>query len=85
MEKVKNIKYIMYYPTNFFHNVCENNGLLNKNYWDDLAIIDQGHSKGSILQFCLYIGYPWTNFNKMLTKIMALWPETKKNKEEHLP
>ena len=28
--------------------VWENNGLLNKNYWDDLDIIDQGHSKGNI-------------------------------------
>ena len=38
--------------------VWENNGLLNKNYWDDLDIIDQGHSKGKISQFFLYLDYP---------------------------
>ena len=42
--------------------VGENNELLNKNYWDDLEIVDQGHSKDNVLQFCLYLGYPWTNF-----------------------
>ena len=35
----------------------ENNWLLNKNYLDDLDIIDQGHSKGDISQFCLYLCY----------------------------
>ena len=39
--------------------VCENNGLLNKNCWDDLDII--------------YLGYPWTNYNKISTT----WPATK--------
>ena len=28
--------------------VWENNGLLNKNYWNDLDSINQGHSKGII-------------------------------------
>ena len=34
------------------------NEILNKNYWDDLDIIDQGHSKGNVSHFCLYLGYP---------------------------
>ena len=33
----------------------ENNGLLVENYWDDLDIIDQGHSKANVSQ--LYIAY----------------------------
>ena len=35
--------------------VWENNELLNKNCWDDIDIIDQGHSKGNVSQFCIYI------------------------------
>ena len=31
--------------------VSLNNGLLNENYWDDLDIINQGHSKGNVSQF----------------------------------
>ena len=48
-------------PTIFFNLspcVWENNGLLNKNQWDDLDIIYQGNCKGNISQFCLYHGYP---------------------------
>ena len=51
--------------------VWKDNGLLNKIYWYDLDIIDQGHIKGNILQFCLYIGYPWINFNQTSTTMMA--------------
>ena len=57
--------------------VWKNNWLLNKNYWDDLDIIDQGHSKCNVWQFCLYLGYPWTNFNQISTTMMASWPSTK--------
>ena len=59
--------------------VWENNGLLNKNYWDDLDTIDQCHSKGNRSQFCLYLGYPWTNLNIILNTMLASRPETKKN------
>ena len=31
--------------------VWENNGLLKKNYWDDLDSIDEGHGKGNVSQF----------------------------------
>ena len=48
--------------------VLENNGLLNKNYWNELDIIDQG--KGNVSQFCLYLGYHWTNLNKIRTTMM---------------
>ena len=41
----------------FFHNVSwKNNRLFNINYWDDLDIIDQGHSHGNVLQFSVYFG-----------------------------
>ena len=46
--------------------VWKNNGLLNNNHCDNLDIIDQGHSKGNVSQFCLYLGYAWTNFNKIV-------------------
>ena len=52
------------------------NGLLNKKYWDDFDIIDQGHSKADVSQFGLYLGYPWTNFNQITTTMMAMWPAT---------
>ena len=37
-------------PLFFILSPClrENNGLLNKNYWDNLDIIDQDHSKGNV-------------------------------------
>ena len=60
-------------------NVWDNILLLNKNYWHDLDIVDEGNNMGNISQFCLYLGYPWTNFNKISTTMMALWPATKKN------
>ena len=28
-------------------------------------------------KFCLYLGYPWTNFNQISTTIMGSWPATK--------
>ena len=52
--------------------VWENNGLLNKRYWDDLDIIDEGHSWDNVSQFYLNLGYPWTNVNIILTTMMAL-------------
>ena len=62
----------------FFRHVWKNNGLLlNNNYWDDLDIIDQGYSKGNVSQFCLYLGYPWTNFNTNSITMMASRPVTK--------
>ena len=45
-----------------------------KNFWDDLDVTDQGHSKGSVSQFYLYLGYPWSNFNKISTTMMESWP-----------
>ena len=81
LGKCEHIQYLWRFATNFLHSFTiywENNRLLNKNYWDDLDIIDQGHSKGSISQFCLYLGYPWTNFNTILTTKMASWPAKKK-------
>ena len=79
MEKVKtsNISGIM--PPIFLilsPYVWKNNGLLNNNYWDGLNIINQGHSKGNISQLCIYFDYPRTNFNKILTTIIPLWPAT---------
>ena len=34
--------------------VWGNNGIVNKNYWDDLDITDQDHGKGNLSQFFLY-------------------------------
>ena len=48
-----------------------------KNYWVGLDIIDQGKVKGKILQF-IYLTYPWTNFYKILSTMMALGLATKK-------
>ena len=53
------------------------NWLLNKNYWDDLGIIDQGHSKSDVSQFCLYLSYPWKFFYKISTMMMESWQVTK--------
>ena len=60
--------------------VSENNWLLNKNDWDDLDIIDQGHSDDNISKLFLYLGYPWTNFNKTLTTMMASMSATRKKR-----
>ena len=49
--------------------VCDNDGLLNTNYYDDLDIIDEGHSKGNISKFCLFLGCPWND----LKKIRSQW------------
>ena len=74
MENVKTSKISSTMQPTFFilsPYVWENNGLLNKNYWDDFDIIDQSHSKGNISQFCLYFGYSWTDFNTVSTTMMA--------------
>ena len=45
-EKVKTSNISDIYTTDFMQFVAcvlENNGLLNKKYWDDLDMIDQGH------------------------------------------
>ena len=79
IEKSEHIEYLWRYSTNFLHSlpcVWENNGLLDKIYWDDLDIIDQCHSKGNVSQFCLYLRRPWTNFNKISTTMMESWPVT---------
>ena len=79
-KKFKKIDYLCIVPPIFFilsRYVWENNGLLNKNYWDDLEVIDQGHGYGNISEFYLYLGYPWTNFNKISTTMMASRPATK--------
>ena len=58
------------YATDFLHFfiMClGNNGPLNKYYWDDLDIIDQGHSKDDESQFCFYLDDPWANWT-MLTR-----------------
>ena len=49
--------------------------LFNKNLWDDLDIIDQGHSKCNVSKFRLNRGY----FNKISTKMMASRPIKKKS------
>ena len=62
-----------------FHQIFEKMGCYYiKNYGDDLDIIDRGHCKGNISQFCLYLGYPWTNFNQISTTMMASWLATQK-------
>ena len=40
--KSENIKYLWHYASDFLFSpcACENNGLLNKNDWDDIDIID---------------------------------------------
>ena len=53
-----------------------NNGLLNKYYLDDLDSTVQGNSKGNVSQFCLNLGYPWIDFNKISTTMMASWRVT---------
>ena len=57
--------------------VLEKNGLLNKNNWEDLDVIDQGHIRCNVSQFCLYLGYPWSNFNKIRTTMIAMAGDTK--------
>ena len=56
MEEIENIEYRWQYATDFFfilyQCVCESNGLLNKNYWNDLDIIYQVRCKGYVSQFC---------------------------------
>ena len=73
------------HPIFFILSTCvwENKWLLNKNYRDDLDIRDQGHSKGNIFQFCLYLGYPYASFKHILTTMMALLKATTKT-ECHL-
>ena len=44
---------------------CENNWLLDKNFWDNLVIIDERHSKGNVSQFCIYIS---VNLGLILTR-----------------
>ena len=58
----------------------KNNVLENKNYYDDLDIIDQGHSKGYISQFWLYIGYSLTNFIIISTTMMVSYIAASNNK-----
>ena len=55
----------------------KNNGLLNITYWNDLDIIDQGQSKGNVSQFCIYLGYHWPFFKKILNTMMESWLVTK--------
>ena len=55
--------------------------ILNKNYLNDLDIIDQDNSKGNVPQFCLYLDNPWTNFNIIFTTMMASRPATKTDHE----
>ena len=55
----------------------ENNQLLNTIYWDDLDIIDQDHIKSNVSQFCLYLGFPWTNFYQYFDHSDVLQPATK--------
>ena len=52
----------------------KNNGLINKNHWEDLDIIDRGHCKDDVSQFCLYLGNHLTNFNEISTTMMASRP-----------
>ena len=51
MEKSENIEYPWHYATDIFINssyIFENIMLFNRNYWYDLGVIDQGHSRGNI-------------------------------------
>ena len=67
-EKSEYMEYLWHYAIDFILSpyILENNGLLNNNkYWNELDIRDQGHSKGNVSHFCLYLGYPWINFNKI--------------------
>ena len=62
IEKSENIEYLWHKTIDVLHSstmpfVWENNEELNKNYLVDLDIIDQGHDKGNISKFFLYIGY----------------------------
>ena len=81
VEKVKNqISLALCHRfSSFFHHMIGkimNYYILNKNYLD---IIDRGHSKGNVFQICLHRGYPWTNFNKIATKMMASRFDNNKN------
>ena len=40
-------------------------------------MIGQGHGKGYVLEFDLYLGYPWNNFTNILTTMMASRPTIK--------
>ena len=55
----------------------KNDVLLHKNYRDDRDIINQDHGKGNFSQFCLYLGYPRTNFTNIFITIMASCPAKK--------
>ena len=71
--KSENVEYMLYAIIffNLSHWVWENNGLSNKNYWDDLDGINQGQIKDNVPQFRLYHGYTWTNFIQIST--IYLW------------
>ena len=59
--------------------VWDNNGLLNKYYWDDFDVVDQGHSDEglNVSQLLLCLGNTWTNCNKISIKIIASWSAQK--------
>ena len=61
----------------------EYNWLLNKNYWDDLDIIDRGHSKDDVSQFCLYLGYPWTNNGIVASKKNVISSDLENLRQDH--
>ena len=68
---------LRYRISSIFHHVFDqNHGLLGQNYWNDLFIIDQGHSEGDVTQFCLYLGYSCACFIKMPTTKTASRPAT---------
>ena len=87
-KRVRKIEYLWHYATEFlrFFSPCvwKNCELLKKNYRDYLNFIDQGHNKGNVPQFCLHLGYHWTNFNQISTTMMASWPATKKSFVENI-
>ena len=71
-ENNENIEYLNISPC-----FWEYNGLLNNSYCDDLDSIDQNHSKGNVLHFYLYLGYPENNFNKIVSTMIASRSATK--------
>ena len=71
-EKGGNIEYLWHYATDclhFFTMCLRKYRLLNKNYWNDLDIIDQDHSKCNVHNFADISSI----FGPILTKFRPQW------------
>ena len=68
MGCMENIAYLRHCATDFLQSFTTSFGKQwhkIKNYWTEWpCIIDHGYRIGNVLQFFLYLGFPWLNLNK---------------------